>query len=44
MNGVHNEQYDTLHAHFFNSIYQKLNNEKMTLPINIVLTLFHDDK
>ncbi len=45
MNYVHIEQpFDALHFDLFNNIYQKSNNEKITLPIGIDLNLLLDDK
>ncbi len=42
---VHIEQtYDMLHVDWFNSIYEKSNNEKMTSPKDTDLILFLDDK
>ncbi len=38
------QPYDMLHADLSNSIYQKSNNEKMTLPKDTDLGLFRDDK
>ncbi len=41
---IHIEQpYETLHVDFFNSIYEKSNNEKITSP-KTDLTVFFDDK
>ncbi len=44
MNDLHIKlTYDTLHVDLFNSIYQKLNKEKMTSPKDTDLTIFIDD-